>query len=419
MFIIMLKRLNRNREYFYSFLLAISGCLLAISMLIWPKETYTGASYGLELWATVLVPSLLPFFIITEILLSLGIVKTLGELLEPLMRPVFNLPGTTSFVLAVGFTSGFPIGAILTRRLCEEGLCSIHEGERLVAFTNNSSPLFILAAVGIGMFHDPTLGLVLALSHYISNLLIGIILGLSSTRTKLYNITRQNVFKNSLRVFLDEQRQRNPLGKILGDSIRTGINNITLVGGFIVFFAVLTNILSISGILNYMFGFFIFLLKIVGIDPAINTSLSKGFWEITLGLKDLSRLPLSFTVKAVTASIILGWSGLSIQTQVISFLSGSGIRPRLYYSCRVLQALLAGLISLVLSLTSHLWSNLSVLPVFSSLVISDSTVYGIKDRFFYNLSLTFHGFLLIFTVMIIISLLITQIGKIKNKPQLW
>jgi sporulation integral membrane protein YlbJ len=269
------------------------------------------------------------------------------------------------------------------------------------------------------MFHDPTLGLVLALSHYISNLLIGIILGLSSTRTKLYNITRQNVFKNSLRVFLDEQRQRNPLGKILGDSIRTGINNITLVGGFIVFFAVLTNILSISGILNYMFGFFIFLLKIVGIDPAINTSLSKGFWEITLGLKDLSRLPLSFTVKAVTASIILGWSGLSIQTQVISFLSGSGIRPRLYYSCRVLQALLAGLISLVLSLTSHLWSNLSVLPVFSSLVISDSTVYGIKDRFFYNLSLTFHGFLLIFTVMIIISLLITQIGKIKNKPQLW
>jgi hypothetical protein len=220
--------------------------------------------------------------------------------------------------------------------------------------------------------------------------------------------------KNCFKVFLAEQRNRKPLGNLLGDAIRNGINNIFLIGGFIVFFAVLTNILSVSGMLNYMFTFFRFILQTVGFEPAIHTSLTKGFWEITLGLKDLSSLPLSFPIKVVAGSIILGWSGLSIQAQVISFLSGSGIRPRLYLTCRVFQALLAGLISYFLALTSHIWSVSKVLPVISTLSSSDYSSYGIKARFIYNLSLTFHGVILIFIFMIIISLFLSMIFRNKK-----
>ncbi|MGB9904069.1 MAG: nucleoside recognition domain-containing protein, partial [Desulfotomaculales bacterium] len=96
--------------------LFFSLCALTVTagMLTQPKTVYQGALTGLNLWWNIVFPSLLPFFIICEILLSLGIVHFLGVLLEPVMRPLFNVPGAGSFVLAVGYTSGYPIGAMIT-----------------------------------------------------------------------------------------------------------------------------------------------------------------------------------------------------------------------------------------------------------------------------------------------------------------
>ena len=111
---------NKRRKKLFSSFSALAVTLIVIAMLLWPEETYQGALYGLELWATILVPSLLPFFIIAEIIMSLGIVRMLGVLMEPLMRPLFNLPGSASFVIAMGFTSGFPMGAVLTKRFVKK-----------------------------------------------------------------------------------------------------------------------------------------------------------------------------------------------------------------------------------------------------------------------------------------------------------
>lgn len=397
---------HNGRRLIYSIFLALSFFLLIITMLIWPKETYESASYGLELWATVLVPSMLPFFIMAEILLSLGIVKVLGGLLEPVMRPVFNLPGSASFVLAMGFTSGFPMGAILTRRLYEEGLCSTNEGERLVAFTNNSSPLFILAAVGIGMFQDQALGLLLAVSHYLSNLLLGIILGLFIKRPSKYIPPKQSIFETSVSAFLYEQKKRNPFGTILGNAIKKAINNILMIGGFVIFFAVLTKILSISGLQGYISGLFMFILNTCGFDTPINNSLAIGFWEMTLGLKELSLQSLSFQTKAVAGSMILGWSGLSIQAQVISFISGSGLRPQLYHCCRIIQAFLSALIAFLLSCKAEILTRFTILPVFSALELTNHTSLEIYERLISSFIFSLKELLLVLSALLIFAILI-------------
>lgn len=62
-------------------------------MLLYPQAAYQGACRGLETWSVHLVPSLLPFFIVADLLLSMGFVRFLGVLLEPIMRPLFRLPG--------------------------------------------------------------------------------------------------------------------------------------------------------------------------------------------------------------------------------------------------------------------------------------------------------------------------------------
>lgn len=395
-----------GKRLIFSIFLAVSFCLLIVAMLVYPKETYESASYGLNLWATVLIPSMLPFFIMAELLLSFGIVKILGGLLEPVMRPVFNLPGSASFVLAMGFTSGFPMGAILTRRLYEEGLCSTNEGERLIAFTNNSSPLFILAAIGIGMFQDQSLGLLLAVSHYFSNLLLGIILGIFSKRHLLFIPQKQSIFKTSISDFLSEQKKRSPIGTILGSAIKTGINNILMIGGFVIFFAVLTKILTISGFQGYITYFFMRILTFCGFDTPIYNSLAIGFWEITLGLKELSLQTLSFQTKVVAGSILLGWSGLSIQAQVTSFISGSGLSPQLYHGCRIIQAFLSALIAFLLSYKAEILSKFTVLPVFSVLKLTDQTTLGIHERLLSIIIFSFKELLFVFSALLIFAVLV-------------
>jgi nucleoside recognition membrane protein YjiH len=91
-------------------LLPLGTIMLCLSMLIFPKETYEAATLGLNTWWTIVFPSLLPFFIIAELFLGLGVVHFISILLEPVMRPIFNLPGSAAFVVALGYSSGFPVG---------------------------------------------------------------------------------------------------------------------------------------------------------------------------------------------------------------------------------------------------------------------------------------------------------------------
>lgn len=144
--------------------LIFAGCILL--MLAHPASALAAALRGLAIWWDVLFPSLFPFFVISEIMLGLGIVHLFGALLDPLMRPMFNIPGSGGFVAAMGYVSGYPVGAKLTAKLREQGLVNRVEGERLVAFTTSSDPIFLLGAVSVGFFHDASLGLVLALAHY-------------------------------------------------------------------------------------------------------------------------------------------------------------------------------------------------------------------------------------------------------------
>ena len=274
------------------------------------------------------------------------------------MRPLFNLPGSASWPLAWALLPVFH-GRVLTKRLYEAQECTHSEAERLVAFTNNASPLFLMVAVAVGMFQQASLGLLLLLAHYLANIILGIFLGLRSRyareqqKDKIF--TSQHKKKNrysdsglllqSIHILLKAQQKRKPWGQLLSEAIKAGINTICLIGGFVIIYAVLIRILHVTSLLTlcqYPCSLF---LQICGLDPSLDLSLATGFWEMTLGLKKISSTTASFPEKAIIASILLGWSGLSIQSQVTGVLSGSGINPRLYYQGRIIQGLLSGLLT--------------------------------------------------------------------------
>lgn len=125
-----------------------------VCLVIFSKENLSATKNGLLLWANSVVPALLPFFIATELLSHTSIVTSIGKLLNKYMRPIFNVPGIGAYAFIMGIISGYPVGAKIVTEFRNNGMCSKAEAERLLAFTNNSGPLFIIGTVGISMFGD-------------------------------------------------------------------------------------------------------------------------------------------------------------------------------------------------------------------------------------------------------------------------
>ena len=230
-----------------------TACALAftISMALYPQVVFDGALLGLRTWWNIVFPALLPFFIASELLMNFGVVHFMGLLLEPVMRPLFNVPGAGSFVMMVGFFSGYPITSMITAKLRTENLCTKVEAERLISFTSNSSPLFMLAAVAVGMFNNPRLGLLIAGAHYLSNLTLGLLLrfygGDQKSTGAVPKQTGRHIIRHAFHRMLEVQRMdRRPLGKIMGDSVRSAVGNLLNIGGFIILFAVIIRLLTSS-----------------------------------------------------------------------------------------------------------------------------------------------------------------------------
>lgn len=183
------KNSDKNKAILYSSIAVI----LTISVIVFPEDAFNAAVNGLNVWWNVVFPALLPFFIMAQVMIGLGVVHFLGVFLEPVMRPVFNVPGSGSFVMAMGLASGFPIGAVLTTQLRKKGLCSKVEAERLISFTNTADPLFMFGAVAVGMIGYPEVGVIIALAHYMSGISVGLLMRFYGRRQEGHRLVKNGL----------------------------------------------------------------------------------------------------------------------------------------------------------------------------------------------------------------------------------
>lgn len=141
--------------------------LFTICLIIFSKENLSATKNGLLLWANSVVPALLPFLIATELLSHTTVVNFIGKLLNKYMKPIFNVPGIGAYAFIMGIISGYPVGAKIVTEFRKNGDCSRAEAERLLAFTNNSGPLFIIGTVGVSMFGNTLIRITLIYNSYI------------------------------------------------------------------------------------------------------------------------------------------------------------------------------------------------------------------------------------------------------------
>ncbi|MCF8010666.1 MAG: sporulation integral membrane protein YlbJ [Clostridiales bacterium] len=343
---------THHKDIFPKFLLSIGVIIFFFVMITHPKIVFEGSSNGISVWWNIVFPSLLPFYIISELLMSLGIVNFMGILLEPIMRPVFNVPGAGSFVMAIGFTSGYPIGAMVTARLRSDNLCTRIEAERLISFTNNSSPLFMLVAVAVGMFNNPALGIIIAGAHYLGNITLGLLLRFYG-RNDIKNPSPCTVGKNIPRKAFQElvsvlKKEQRPPGKILSDAVKNSLINLLNIGGFIILFAVIIKLFTDLGFITMLAQSFYKILHPLGVNLDILQATASGIFEMTMGTKLASQAPAPLLQQLVAVGIILAWSGLSILAQSASMISHTDIRFGPFLIARIFHAIFTGIYTVIL-----------------------------------------------------------------------
>ncbi|MCK9221144.1 MAG: sporulation integral membrane protein YlbJ [Limnochordia bacterium] len=365
-----------------AYFMALIAIVLTISVVRYPEDAFQASLYGLDLWFKVVLPALLPFFALAEILMGLGVVHFMGALLEPLMRPLFAIPGTGGFALAMGLASGYPIGAKITGRLRRENLCSQAEAERLVAFANTADPLFIIGAVAVGMFGMPQLGAILALSHYLSVIMLGFIMrfhGPKSDRTSEAR-PKENILSRALReLYRARAADGRTFGHLLSDSIKDAFSSLFFVGGCIIMFSVLIRILTLAGITDLLASVFAVILRPFGINKTIIPALISGSFEITIGSEMASHAAAPLIERIIAASAIIAWSGFSVHAQVASMVYGTDIRIFPYMLARALHSILAVITTMfLLGPGVPLVSRLLTVP---TMVQDTSSIHSPLSRF--------------------------------------
>ncbi|MCL2827570.1 MAG: sporulation protein [Oscillospiraceae bacterium] len=324
----------------YDLIITLSLFSAMGALLLFPQEAILAAREGLTLCANVIIPSLFPFFVLSSLTVNLGLIRHFDRLLEPVMRPLFNVGGACASALVLGFVGGYPVGARTAIALYESGSIPKKEAERLLAFSNNAGPAFILGVVGVGIFVSSRAGALLYLAHVIASVLVGILF--RSWGGKASDTPPEAV---GVRVSTP------PFSQAFIDSVTGAVRSILSICGFVIFFTVFIRLLVLAGILPGLASLLGTVFARIGLDPGQAALLLTGLIELSSGVWGLRDAAGELHQAMAMAAFMLGWAGLSVHCQVISFMGGSGLSVRSYILGKLLHgAISAGLIFLLVRL---------------------------------------------------------------------
>ena len=313
-------------------IIPIMFLLFTICLIIFSKSNIQAVKNSLNIWFNNVIPSLLPFFIATELLNHTDIPKILGNIFNKIMRPLFNVPGIGAYALIMGIISGYPIGAKIVTNFRNQNLCTKEEAERLITFTNNSGPLFILGTVGITLFYDSSIGFLLLFTHILAGITVGIIFRFWKLKTK----EKRNTYT------INNNITFNSLGEILSKSIISAINSVVLIGGFIILFGILLSMLQKTYIFNIFKIPLLPIFNLLNIKTEFIVPIFTGILELTNGIAIVSSIQNpNLAINIIISAFLLGFGGISIMLQVLSITSKSDISIKPYILGKLLQGILA------------------------------------------------------------------------------
>ncbi|CAM4251017.1 nucleoside recognition protein [Paenibacillus tarimensis] len=319
-----------------------------------PGESFQSAVQGLSVWWKIVFPGLLPFYALSELLLAFGAIHALGVLLDPLMYKLFRIPGCAGWVVALGWTAGFPSGPDAAASMKNRGMLSGPEAQRLVALSHMPSPILMLVVIGAGFLHQPSTALTIAAAVWLSGAMAAIVSArlpgsrgqsAASTGSKLLrSAARPSRLRMALAAMQEAQeRDGRSFGKALGEAISASVQKLLLIGGFMIAGSVLI------GLLQRL------------LPGQMELLIYPGLFEVHLGAYDIAGhfAEWGAPLAAASLSAFLAWSGMAALLSAQSSLTAAGLRFAPLLRGKLLHAILAfGSTFMLWKPLSRMWEQL-------------------------------------------------------------
>lgn len=293
-------------------LLFITVILSALFFLLFfPRQAFRASADGLELWFYTVLPSLLPFLILSDFLIHTGKIPELLKYFAPFFRKCFGLSVYGAYAFCLGLFCGYPMGAKLTADLLREKKIDQNEANYLLTFSNNASPMFVssyilLNSLKIRGASLPTFA-ILYLSAGITSVIFRI-------RFRRFSIAASETETHELSL-------RSSLGRLIDVSIMNGFETITRLGGYIILFSIgAAMIVQITG------------------SGSLLSWILPGIVEITTGIHQIAGSPLPFSIKYLLILTVTSFGGISAIAQTKGMLSGTPLSISVYIMGKAVNA---------------------------------------------------------------------------------
>lgn len=297
-----------------------SLCVIAlfVLMLLFPQPVFKGASSGLLLWFNVILPTLLPFMIVSNLLIGTRAIDAISKVFGPVMCRLFGVTRYGSFAIIAGFLCGYPMGGKVTADLVRKQYITWQEGQYLLSFTNNISPMFIISYVVWQNLKDTSRTMPALLILILSPILCSFLF-------RIY-------YRPGARIHSSEYP---PLPKaaaasLMDSCIMNGFETITKVGGYIMLFSILIALLQKLPLDHFLFSLLLL--------PSL---------EMTNGIPLLCVSPLSADACFVLSLALTSFGGWCSVAQTRSMVQGA----RLPITPYIIEKLITTLVTSLLAYT--------------------------------------------------------------------
>ncbi len=300
----------------------LSGfCLLLVLRNSDAAIEYMGR--GLTLCARTVIPSLFPFMVVSELLVSSGAGEALGRLFAGIMRRIFGLSGAGASAVFLGSMCGFPVGARTAVALLDRNAISKEECEHLLTFVSNPSSAFLMTAVGVSLYGNRRLGVVLYVTVLGCGFFVGFLARFFLKRGS--GRTEHPHFPSGLHI-----GEMESVTSAVAEAISSAASGMMTVCAYVIFFSAITGALGC-------------IVPSVGTAGEMGYTLLCGLLEMTGGIGQASALE-NASLGVVLTAAFAGWSGISVHCQIMTLCGGRGISFKPYLLAKAAQGLLCGAI---------------------------------------------------------------------------
>ena len=296
---------------------------LTIELIVSSDLIMVTIKEAIHLWFYKVVPALLPFFLFSNFLMNYGFIEIISEFAKPIMS-FFKLNENAAFILMMSMLTGSPGNAFYIKEALKKGKLNEKEATKILMISQFASPLFILGTVRI-LLNDFKLSILILIITYITNFILAFLFQNFYASKESSSFSFFTLKRNFY------QKETQSFGKTLSSSIKKTFDTLITILGSICFFYMITAIIQHNHLL-----------------PTSIMPYFSGILEMTQGINQVSLLNCSNHIKVFWITVFLSFGGFSIHSQILSLICDTKIKYFPYLVARILHAMIAGSIILIL-----------------------------------------------------------------------